>query len=86
MNRLVLVLSAMVLAMYLHGQWLTWRLNSSLVNDHTQNLFTTVDTYKGSKTLLNYSPRAMYVHLGAVKNLNNGEWKQPDKLIWDNYT
>jgi len=81
MMRILLAVGAMVLTLTLHAQLLTWTPTFPQENDPNQSLVITMDASKGNRGLLNHNSD-VYVHLGAVTNLTNGGWKQPDKFTW----
>jgi len=81
MMRLLLAVSAMVFAMTLQAQLLTWSPNFPVENDPAQSLVITVDATKGNRGLLNYNPDDVYVHLGVVTSQSAGNWRY-DKFTW----
>ena len=82
MMRILLAVGAMVLNLSLHAQLLTWTPTFPKEDDPAQTLVITMDASKGNRGLFNHNPNDVYVHLGAVTNLSNGGWKQPDKFTW----
>lgn len=78
MNRILLLIVAMLGSIVLRAQLLTWTPPFPEEANSSQTLTITLDAAKGNKGLLNYSNTGdVYVHIGVITNKSGGatDWK-----------